>query len=81
VTPRGGLAVGEILSRGGDYYGPVVNLASRIADMAVPNEILVTADLRERADTPGEPLTFDPAGRRLPKGFDEPIELFALRRP
>jgi adenylate cyclase len=80
VTPRGGLAVGEILSRGGDYYGPVVNLASRIADMAVPNEILVTADLRERAETPEEPLTFDPAGRRLPKGFDEPIELYALRR-
>jgi len=26
-------------------------------------------------------LTFDPAGRRLLKGFDEPIELFALRRP
>ena len=81
VTPRGGLAVGEILSRGGDFYGPVVNLASRIADMAVPNEILVTADLRERAETPEAPFTFDPAGRRLPKGFDEPIELFALRRP
>jgi class 3 adenylate cyclase len=81
VTPRGGLAVGEILSRGGDFYGPVVNLASRIADMAVPNEILVTAELRERAETPEAPFMFDPAGRRLPKGFDEPIELFALRRP
>jgi adenylate cyclase len=81
VTPRGGLAVGEVLSRGGDFYGPVVNLASRIADMAVPNEILVTADLRERAEAREAPLTFDPAGRRLPKGFDEPIELFALRRP
>jgi adenylate cyclase len=69
------------LSRGGDYYGPVVNLASRIADMAVPNEILVTPDLRERAQTAHTPLTFDPAGRRLLKGFDEPIELFALRRP
>jgi adenylate cyclase len=81
VTPRGGLAVGEVLSRGGDYYGPVVNLASRIADMAVPNEILVTPDLRERAQTARATLTFDPAGRRLLKGFDEPIELFALRRP
>src|SRR5262249_16339191 len=26
VTPRGGLAHGELLNRGGDYYGPVVNL-------------------------------------------------------
>ena len=81
VTPRGGIAVGEVLTRGGDYYGPVVNLASRIADMAVPNEILVTPDMRERAETAHAPLTFDPAGRRLLKGFDEPVELFALRRP
>jgi adenylate cyclase len=80
VTPRGGLAVGEILTRGGDYYGPVVNLASRIADLAVPNEILVTPDLRARAEKALAPLEFDAAGRRLLKGFDEPVELFALRR-
>jgi adenylate cyclase len=79
VTPRGGLAVGEILTRGGDYYGPVVNVASRIADLAVPNEILVTDELRERAEKSAAPLAFDPAGRRLLKGFDEPIELHALR--
>jgi adenylate cyclase len=80
VTPRGGLAVGEILTRGGDYYGPVVNIASRIADLAVPNEILVTDELRQRAEKSAAPLNFDPAGRRLLKGFDEPLELFALRR-
>jgi adenylate cyclase len=80
VTPRGGLAMGEILTRGGDYYGPVVNLASRIADLAVPNEILVTGELRERAESSATPLAFDAAGRRMLKGFDEPVELFALRR-
>ena len=80
VTPRGGLAVGEILTRGGDYYGPVVNLASRIADLAVPNEILVTPELRERAEKGSTTLAFDAAGRRMLKGFDEPVELFALRR-
>jgi adenylate cyclase len=81
VTPRGGLAVGEILTRGGDYYGPVVNVASRIADLAVPNEILVTDEFRERAETSSVPVEFDAAGRRMLKGFDEPLELFALRRP
>lgn len=80
VTPRGGLAMGEILTRGGDYYGPVVNLASRIADLAVPNEILVTPELRDGAEKNSAPFAFDPAGRRLLKGFDEPLELFALRR-
>src|SRR5438874_1867075 len=44
VTPRGGLARGPALMRSGDYYGPVVNLASRVADLAVPREILVTAE-------------------------------------
>ena len=68
------------MSRGGDFYGPVVNLASRLAVLALPNEILVTPDLRERAEKALAPLTFDAAGRRLLKGFDEPLELFALRR-
>ena len=81
VTPRGGLAMGEILTRGGDYYGPVVNVASRIADLAVPNEILVTDELRDRAQKTEAALAFDPAGRRLLKGFDDPLDLFALRRP
>jgi class 3 adenylate cyclase len=80
VTPRGGLSVGEVLTRGGDYYGPVVNVASRIAELAVPSEILVTEEVRERAEKSSSPFAFDAAGRRLLKGFDEPLELFALRR-
>lgn len=81
VTPRGGLAVGELLTRAGDLYGPIVNLASRVADLAVPDEILVTTDVRDevvKADVPG--FRFDPAGRRMLKGFDEPVELFSLSR-
>ena len=39
---RGALASGEMLVRGGDYYGPVVNLAARAADLAVPYEVLVS---------------------------------------
>ena len=80
VTPRGGVAFGEVLTRGGDYYGPVVNLASRVAELAVPNDILVTAEVRTRSERALAPLQFDQAGRRMLKGFDEPVELFALRR-
>ena len=74
VTPRGGLAYGELLTRGGDYYGSIVNLASRIGDMAVPCELLATPELAERC--PG--VAFEPAGRRQIKGFDEPIALVSL---
>ncbi|MBK5287656.1 MAG: hypothetical protein JJE46_04225, partial [Acidimicrobiia bacterium] len=42
VAPHAGIAYGAVLGRGGDFYGPVVNLASRITDIAVPDEILVT---------------------------------------
>jgi adenylate cyclase len=80
VTPRGGIAIGEVLTRGGDYYGPIVNLASRICDLAVPGEVLVTTELRDRTASPISEAEFAPAGRRLLKGFDEPVELFALSR-
>jgi adenylate cyclase len=76
VTPRGGIAFGSVLARGGDFYGPVVNVASRLTGLAVPGEVLVTTEVRDAATS--ERLRFDPAGRRLLKGFDDPIETFAL---
>jgi adenylate cyclase len=79
VTPRGGLTYGALINRGGDYYGTVVNLAARLAELAVPNELLVTPELAAKVSDPR--LRFEPAGRRLPKGFDEPVALLALERP
>jgi adenylate cyclase len=82
VTPRGGIATGDLLTREGDYYGVEVNLAARLADIAVPQEILVSADtkrLAEKDDDAGE-LLFEPAGRRALKGFAVPVEVFSLSR-
>jgi adenylate cyclase len=76
VTPRGGIAFGSVLARGGDFYGPIVNVASRLTGLAVPGEVLVTNEVRDAARS--ERLRFDPAGRRMLKGFDEPVETFAL---
>jgi adenylate cyclase len=78
ITPRGGLATGNLLVRSGDYYGPTVNLAARLADLAVPNELLVSAEVVTEAKAPG--LRFEPAGKRLPKGFEEPVSVFAVER-
>ncbi len=78
VTPRAGLAEGEMLDRGGDYYGPVVNLAARLAELAVPNEVLVSADLAEQASRRG--LRWESAGRRMLRGFDEPVSLISVSR-
>jgi class 3 adenylate cyclase len=80
VTPRGAVAVGDVLSRAGDYYGPVVNLASRAAALAVPNEILTTREVRDETLASDAALAFQPAGRRSLKGFAEPVELFTVDR-
>jgi adenylate cyclase len=77
VTPRGALAYGEMLVRGGDYYGPIVNLAARAADLAVPGEILVSDALVAAA---GETFEFETAGRRQLKGFAQPVALASLAR-
>lgn len=74
VVPRGGIAYGEVLVRGGDYFGPVVNLASRLVNEAVPQELLVTEELAAAAPS----CTFEPAGRRMVKGFPEPVTVRSL---
>lgn len=76
VVPRAGVAFGDLVARGGDYYGPVVNLAARIADCAIPGELLVDEATAENAAEHG----FEPAGRRLLKGFAEPHRLASYVR-
>jgi adenylate cyclase len=78
ITPRGGLAYGDVVTRHGDYYGSVVNVASRLADLAIPGEVLLTPEVA--AAVSGAGATFTPAGRRLLKGFEDPVELLSLSR-
>jgi len=77
VVPRGGIAFGDVVVRGGDYYGPVVNLASRLVDEAVPEEVLVTEDVQRAAIA----TEFEAAGRRMVKGFPAPVTVYSLACP
>ena len=43
---RVALAVGPVLLQEGDFYGPVVNLASRLVAVAHPGTVLVSDELR-----------------------------------
>jgi adenylate cyclase len=74
TTPRAGLCFGEVLARRGDYYGPVVNLASRLVDAAAPEEVLVDRGIVEAAPA----RDFEPAGRRVLKGFEDPVPVWSL---
>ncbi len=53
---RVGLAVGPVLVQDGDYYGPVVNLASRIVNIANPGTVLASDEFHRdlEGEAPGE---------------------------
>ncbi len=44
---RVGLAYGSVIARDGDYFGPVVNLASRIVNIARPGTVLASSDFHD----------------------------------
>jgi adenylate cyclase len=44
---RAGMAYGSVLAQEGDYYGPVVNLASRLVDRARPGSVLASGEFRD----------------------------------
>jgi adenylate cyclase len=73
-----GIAHGEALPRGGDWYGRPVNLASRITDFARAGSVVVDAMVREAAD--GQ-FDWSRIGRRSLKGIRGQVELFRVRRP
>lgn len=77
AAPRAGLASGEVIGRLGDFFGPVVNLASRLTDSAVPGEVLADAAIQDRITGA---FRCEPAGRRLLKGFVEPVQVVSMHR-
>ncbi|WP_324650790.1 adenylate/guanylate cyclase domain-containing protein [Georgenia sp. H159] len=48
---RGSLVWGRVISRSGDVFGPVVNLASRLVDVAPPETVIMDPATSERLAT------------------------------
>jgi adenylate cyclase len=75
---RIGVACGSVLARDGDYYGPVVNLASRITGRARRGSVLASAAMRGAlADDPQ--FEWRPIAAKRLRGIGD-IPLFVLRR-
>jgi adenylate cyclase len=72
---RIGLAAGEVVTRDGDLYGPVVNLAARLVATAEPEQILVDAETARRL---GNGVAARSLGRHRLQGFDDPVEVYAI---
>lgn len=75
---RTGVNAGPVLYRVGDYVGTTVNIAARIAAMAMPNEILITEPIAHAAADVG--VSVEWAGTREVQGIDEPISLWRIER-
>jgi adenylate cyclase len=74
---RAGDAAGRALHRVGDWFGPPVNLASRIAGIAEPGSTLAT---RAVVDAAGGAARWSDCGSRSLKGVDAPVALFRVER-
>ena len=81
VTPvRVGLVWGRVLSRFGDVFGPSVNLAARLTDVAEPSTVLVDAETAQVLG--GDPrfrLTAQPARELAGVGEVVPYRLESVR--
>lgn len=74
---RAGIAVGQALARGGDYYGRPVNLASRLTGLARRGSVLVAEEVQDAL--PGS-YRFSYAGRKRIKGLKGEATVFRVRR-
>ncbi|MGC8481758.1 MAG: adenylate/guanylate cyclase domain-containing protein, partial [Acidimicrobiales bacterium] len=75
---RAGIAYGKVLTRDGDYYGNVVNLASRIVNIAKPGSLLISDTLHE-ALIQVQSYAMKPLRVRFLKDFGN-VHLWVLRR-
>jgi adenylate cyclase len=74
---RAGIARGEAIGRGGDWYGRPVNVASRVTGVARPGSVLVTEEVKDEVE---DAFTWSFAGKRRLKNVKAPVALFRARR-
>lgn len=75
---RAGIAAGEALARGGDWFGQPVNLASRVTDRARPGTVVAAAAFKDEIDE--ESYTWSRLPRKKLKGVSDDVVLYRVRR-
>jgi adenylate cyclase len=76
---RIGLAAGCAVTRGGDWFGSPVNVASRVTGVARPGTVLVTESGRDAVGSAAG-FYWSPAGARHLKGVPGEVKLFRVQR-
>ena len=76
---RVGLAYGEVMTRLGDIYGPVVNVASRLTSLARPGRILVDRGMNAELGQLDEEFRVKRSRTATVRGYNR-LETYALKR-
>jgi class 3 adenylate cyclase len=76
LSARGGLAYGRVIAQDGDFFGPPVNLASRLVSAADPNTLLLAPAMAERL---GPEWPLEPTEGLMLRGIDGPVSASVLR--
>jgi adenylate cyclase len=79
-TVRVGLASGEVVSRLGDVFGPVVNIASRLTTLARPGRVLVDRELHAALKQLPEEFRVRRGRTTAVKGYKR-LDTWVLKRP
>lgn len=78
---RAGVASGQALGRGGDWYGQPVNLAARITGFARPDSVVVAQGVKEAVESQdGAGLSFSFAGKHRFKGISGETPVHRVKR-
>jgi adenylate cyclase len=76
---RGAVGYGLVTPREGDYFGPLVNLVSRLVKVAEPGAVVVTADAAS-ALPDGAGWTREDIGPQSLRGVEQTVRAFAVDR-
>jgi adenylate cyclase len=77
---RVGLAYGDVVSRLGDVFGPVVNIASRLTSVARPGRVLIDREMQEELKPLTEEFRVRRARTTSVKGYTL-LDTWALKAP
>jgi class 3 adenylate cyclase len=75
---RGAIGYGAVTSREGDYFGPLVNLVSRLAKAAPPSDVIVTEPTA--AALPPDRWALRALDPQSLRGLEHPVPAFAVSR-
>jgi adenylate cyclase len=73
-----GVNAGPVVFRDGDYFGRTVNIASRLAGHAGPEQVLVTDEVVRTSAA--DEVTFEPIGPIALKGVESPVSVHRAAR-